>query len=330
MDETMISGADARSGRECVECIENADVAPKAGRECLENKGVDARAGCECMKNSDVDPKAGCECIKIIDAHCHLDGEEGVDRILERARAVGIGHLVVNGLWRAAGDFGVALDLARRHSDFISATVAIHPHDAAAAGEADFERVRGLAQEPLVRAIGETGLDYHYNLSPPGVQREAMRRHIRLARAVQKPLVLHIREAHGDALDIFQEEGATGHPTQVHCFTGTPDEARAWVELGCHISFSGALTFKNGESIRAAARIVPLDRLLVETDSPYLAPVPHRGKRCEPAFVVETLRVLAEVRGLSLDEMAAVTTHNAIRLFHLPLCLDTARGEAFP
>lgn len=277
------------------------------------------------------DSKAGCECVKIIDAHCHLDGVEDLARILARARAAGLCHLVVNGLWRAPGDFGSALDLARRHTDFISATAAIHPHDAAQAGEADFERVRVLAQDPLVRAIGETGLDYHYNLSPPGVQREAMRRHIRLARAVNKPLVLHIREAHGDALDLFVEEGATGHPTQVHCFTGTPDEAQSWLELGCHLSFSGALTFKNGEGIRAAARLVPLDRLLVETDSPYLAPVPHRGKRCEPAFVVETLRVLAEVRGLSIDEMAAVTTQNAIRLFNLPTrLLAPLRGEASP
>lgn len=259
------------------------------------------------------------EALQIVDAHCHLDDFEDRAAVIDRARSAGVFHLVVNGLWRAPGDFGCALGLARGDPGGISASVAIHPHDAAKASEADFESVRRLARDPAICAIGETGLDYHYNLSPPGVQREAMRWHIRLAREVKKPLILHIREAHGDALDIFREEGALDIPAQVHCFTGTRAEARAWLALGCHISFSGALTFKSGGEIREAARIVPADRLLVETDSPYLAPVPHRGKRCEPAFAVETVRCLATVRGASPEEIAAITAQNARQLFALRL-----------
>ena len=283
--------------------------------------------------------------LRLVDAHCHLDdfGEGGDapagqsalsgagathsgphefgDRgsVLRRARQAGLVHLVVNGLWRAPGDFGCALELARVLPDFVSATAAVHPHDAARPSEEDFERLAALARDPAIRAVGETGLDYHYDLSPRGVQREVMRRHIRLAREVHKPLVFHIREAHADALSIFREEGAAGHPTQIHCFTGTCDEARAWLDLGCHLSFSGALTFKKSDEIRAAARLVPLDRLLVETDSPFLAPAPHRGERCEPAFVALTLRCRAGVRGVPPAELAALTSQNAARVFAFSL-----------
>lgn len=259
----------------------------------------------------------GVDALRIVDAHCHLDDFEERSAVIERARRAGVSHLVVNGLWRGPGDFGCALDLAQRDPSGISASIAIHPHDAGRAPREDFERVAHLARDPAICAIGETGLDYHYNLSPPGVQREALRWHLCLARAVGKPLILHIREAHGDALQIFREEGAAGWPTQVHCFTGTRAEAHAWLELGCHISFSGVLTFKNSGEIREAARCVPLDRLLVETDSPYLAPVPHRGKRCEPAFVVETLLCLATLRGIAPKALAKITAHNARRLFSI-------------
>lgn len=275
---------------------------------------------------ADAKTETGQAAMRVIDAHCHLDDFEDLPAVLDRARAAGVIHLVVNGLWRAPGDFGHALALARRDPARISATVAIHPHDASRAAQADFELVRQIARDQAIRAIGETGLDFHYDFSPPGAQREVMRWHIRLAREIAKPLVLHVREAHGDAFDIFREEGARDIPTQVHCFTGTPDEARAWIDLGCYLSFSGALTFRSGGDIRDAARLVPAERLLVETDSPYLAPVPHRGKRCEPAFVTETLRCLAQVRGVSVEEMAALTARNAQRLFAIP---DSAIGSAF-
>ena len=263
-----------------------------------------------------------------VDAHCHLDdfweaGPASLEAVVQRAKAAGVAHVVVNGLWRGdTRDFGCAAALARQDPSFFSASAAISPHDAAKACADDFERAEALARSPAVCAIGETGLEYHYDVGPHDVQMKVLRWHIRLALAVRKPLILHIRDAHADALRIFREEGAAGHPVQIHCFSGTPSEARAWLDLGGHLSFSGMLTFRRCQDIRDAARMAPEDRILAETDSPYLAPVPHRGKVCEPGYVIETLKVLADVRGMSLEAAARATARNAAALFGFSLPAD--------
>lgn len=255
----------------------------------------------------------------LIDAHCHLDDFEDPAAVVARAGAAGVGHLIVNGLWKKPGDFGIALRLAGEHEGVVSATAAIHPHDCAQAPEADWARLEVLARDPAIVALGETGLDFHYNHSPPDRQREAFRWTIALARAVKKPLVVHVREADAEAAQILREERAGEVGGQIHCFSGDRAAARAYLDLGFHISFSGIVTFKSAEEQREAARLTPADRLLVETDSPYLAPLPHRGQRNEPAYVVETARKLALVRGTDLAQVARETTENARRLFSLAI-----------
>jgi len=253
----------------------------------------------------------------LIDAHCHLDHLDDPLDVLERARSAGVEHLIVNGLWRAAGDFGSALALARAHPQRVSATVGIHPHDCAQVPEADFDRCASLAADPRIFAVGETGLDYHYDHSPRDRQREAFRWSIALARKAGKPLVIHVREADADAATLLREERAGEIGGQIHCFTGDRLAARTYLDLGFHLSFSGVVTFKNAQEIREAVKLTPLDRLLVETDSPYLAPLSYRGRKNEPAFIVETVRKLAEVLGMEVAQVAAATVENAIRLFSL-------------
>jgi TatD DNase family protein len=254
----------------------------------------------------------------LVDAHCHLDDFEDPAAVIDRAREAGVVHLVVNGLWRAPGDFGVAMKLAAAHS-CVSPTAAIHPHDCGRAGEDDWKQLETLAADPRVVAVGETGLDFHYHHSAPGVQRESLRRTIALALRVNKPLVMHVREADEEAARILAEEKARDVGGQIHCFSGDCAAARAYLDLGFHLSFSGIVTFKNADEQRAAAALTPADRILVETDSPYLAPGPHRGKKNEPAFVVETAKALAKVRGTDLARFAADTTENARRLFSLAI-----------
>jgi TatD DNase family protein len=252
----------------------------------------------------------------LIDAHCHLDDAPETAAVIARAKAAGVGCLVVNGLWKSPGQFGNALELAAAHEG-IAATIGIHPHDCAQVPEADWGRCAERAADPRVVAVGETGLDFHYDHSPRGRQREALRWSIALARKVKKPLVVHVREADPDVQRILREERAGEVGGQIHCFSGDRAAARAYLDLGFYLSFSGIVTFKNAEEVRAAARLTPRDRLLVETDSPYLAPLPHRGRRNEPAFVVETAKKLAQVREEPFGELAQVTTENAARLFGL-------------
>jgi TatD DNase family protein len=166
--------------------------------------------------------------------------------------------------------------------------------------------------------IGETGLDYHYDRSPRDIQKAAYERFIALARVVRRPVISHVRDAHEDAVEILRVAGAAEVGGVIHCFTGGVAEARRYLDLGHHLSFSGILTFKNAQPIREAAAFAPLERLLIETDAPYLAPIPHRGKRNEPAYIVETLRVLAEVRDVAVGEVEAATVENTRRLFGLP------------
>ncbi len=268
----------------------------------------------------------------LIDSHCHLepgdfirqDGDRAIDErgeILDRARAAGVVGFVCIGSGKSLAEVENAVGFAHAHDD-IWAGIGIHPHDVARHSPAEFDliltRIAALAQgDPRVAVVGETGLDYYYKHSPPEAQQAALRQFLAIARAAHKPVSLHIRDAHEDAQRILAEEEVGDFGGVVHCFTGTPDDADRYVALGLHVSFSGVVTFKSAEPIRQAAQRVPADRILVETDCPYLAPIPMRGRRNEPAYVVHTAAHLATVRGVSVDELAAQTTANARRLFRL-------------
>ena len=244
--------------------------------------------------------------MKLVDSHCHIDGEEfeaDRDAVIQRARDAGVERIVVIGSESAVA-------LAGAHES-IYATVGVHPHEASKADEQAFSRMeRQLADENVV-AVGEIGLDYHYDFSPRDVQRDVFVRQLKLARR-RKPVVIHTREAWDDTLAILDEHW--DGPGIFHCFTGGPREAEDALTRGFHLSFGGIITFPKAQDNRDAARLTPDDRLLVETDSPYLAPVPFRGKRNEPAFVVATAKKLAEVRVTTPEHIAAVTTRNFERL----------------
>jgi TatD DNase family protein len=231
-----------------------------------------------------------------------------------------VAHVVLVGQWREGAGMAGALEavrLARTDPSFFSATGGIHPHDAARATEADFVELRRICSEPDVVAVGEAGLDFHYDHSPRDVQKVAFVRQIRLARELRKPLVVHTREADVETAEILgQELGADGGV--IHCFTSDWAAAQRYLALGMYLSFSGVITFRNADAVRDAARRAPLDRILVETDCPFLAPVPHRGKRNEPAYVALTAQALAGLRGLQVDELARASTENARKILRLP------------
>jgi TatD DNase family protein len=255
----------------------------------------------------------------LIDSHCHLDFDDyGPDLadVLRRAREAGLLAMVCIGSGRDVSSARGAVALAAQEPD-IFATVGIHPHDVARMTEGDLAELERLARAPRVVGVGETGLDYHYDHSPRDVQQSAFRRFIALAHAAGQPVVCHIRDAHTDAAHILQEEGVPARGGVIHCFTGNVEDARRHLDLGFYLSFSGILTFKNAEEIRQAAVFAPLERIMVETDAPYLAPIPHRGKRNEPAWVVKTLALLAQLKGVSYETAAEATTANARRLFAL-------------
>ena len=253
----------------------------------------------------------------MIDSHAHLDfAEYGADRgaVIERARAAGVEGVVLIGQWRKGwGAARETLALARTDPAFFTATAGLHPHDAAECSERDFDELRALCADPGIAAVGECGLDYHYDHSPRDVQRAAFERQARLAVELGKPVIVHTREADQDTAAVLAANlGARGGA--IHCFTGDWSAARRYLDLGLHVSIAGVVTFRNADALREAARRIPLDRLLVETDSPFLAPVPHRGKRNEPAFVALTARRLAELRGEPFEALAAATAGNARRL----------------
>jgi TatD DNase family protein len=259
--------------------------------------------------------------VTLVDSHAHLDSDGDpvdVPGVVARAAAAGVGRIVAIGLWRAPGDFGNALDLARALPATFSATIGIHPHDCARVPEADWEASTRLAGDAAVVAVGETGLDYHYDHSPREAQRASFRRSLGVARAARRPVVVHVREADADCAAILAEEGVPPAGGVVHCFTGDWPAARAYLDLGLFVSVAGVITFRNAEAVRDAVRRIPRDRLLVETDSPYLAPVPHRGRRNEPAHVALVAAKVAEIWGCAPGEVARVTTENARRLFRLP------------
>jgi TatD DNase family protein len=253
--------------------------------------------------------------LKLVDAHCHLEPADfpDVDAVLERARQAGVVQAVVVGQLQAPGDWGHALEIARARPAQLVATLGIHPHVATlATPEALAELERACATASVV-AVGEAGLDYYYDYSPRPVQARAFGAQAALAKSLAKPLVVHVRDAHADCLSILVAEGA--HTGVIHCFTGDVAAARGYLDLGFHLSLSGVVTYKKTEALAEAVRFAPLERLMVETDSPYLAPIPHRGKKNEPAYVLQTARRVAELKGLAVEALAEATTANAARLF---------------
>jgi len=252
----------------------------------------------------------------LVDSHCHLDFPDfsaELDAVVARARAAGIGRLVT--ISTLVGKFPLLRAIAERF-DEVYCSVGTHPHHAAKEPNVTAEDLIAAAEHAKVVAIGEAGLDYHYDNSPRDAQEKGFRTHIQAARETKLPLVIHAREADDDIARILEEESKRGgFPFVLHCFTGGEELARRGVALGGYVSFSGILTFKNSESLRKIAAGLPEDRILVETDAPYLAPNPYRGKRNEPAYVAETARVLAETRGVSADAIAKTTSANFFRLF---------------
>ena len=256
----------------------------------------------------------------MIDSHAHLEMEAfdpDREEVLERAREAGVETILSLAMVDENDSYRKAFPLVEAHEDLITA-VGCHPHDAKIfdqRGGEDF--LKGLASRPRLVAIGEIGLDYHYNLSPPEVQRDVFRRQIRVARELSLPVIVHHREAESDLVKVLEVEMVSEIGGILHSFTSDLATAERALEMGFLISFSGILTFNNAAPLREVARRLPLDRLLVESDCPYLAPVPHRGKRNEPAFVRDTLRCLAEVKGLPAEEVEQATDANFRRFFDL-------------
>ncbi len=263
--------------------------------------------------------------MSLIDTHCHLDSKPfsaDLDATIQRARDAGVDRLVAIGTGDGPPDLEAGIRLADAYP-FIYATAGVHPHDAAKATAETWPQLLSLTAHPKCLAVGEIGLDYHYDFSPREVQRAAFVEQLGIARAAGLPIVIHTREAWEDTISILKEHW-DGRPGGIfHCFSGGPKEAEIVLEMGFFVSFSGILTFPRATEIHAAAKLVPDDRLLVETDAPYLAPVPYRGKRNEPAYVVHTAQRLAELRGDTPEAIAAKTTANFERL-----CLQrtTANG----
>jgi TatD DNase family protein len=254
--------------------------------------------------------------VRLIDSHCHLDFPDfadELDAVVGRARAAGLDTMIT---------IGTRIERAHRLVEIADAyhdvyfTVGTHPHEAAGEAASDFAAMRRLASHPKCVGIGEAGLDYHYNYAPPEVAKAVFRGQIALARELALPLVIHTREAEADTAAILKEEMRQGpFAALLHCFTSSRALADTALDLGLSISFSGVVTFKKSDELRAIARDVPLDRILVETDAPYLAPVPHRGKRNEPAFVAATARAVAEAKGMAPEALAEAARVNTLRLF---------------
>jgi TatD DNase family protein len=252
----------------------------------------------------------------LVDSHCHLDFPDfaaELDAVVARADAAGVRHMVT--ISTRVRRHAQLLAIAERFAN-VTCSVGTHPHHAHEELDVTADELIARAQHPKVVAIGEAGLDYHYDNSPRAAQEQGFRTHIAAARATQLPLVIHAREADDDTARILEEEMGKGpFPAVLHCYTGGPDLARRAIALGLSISFTGIVTFKNSAALREIAKSLPADRFLVETDAPYLAPLPFRGKRNEPAYVTEVAKVLAEVRGATFEEICRQTTDNFFKLF---------------
>lgn len=253
----------------------------------------------------------------LVDSHCHLDDAQfdgDREAVIGRALEAGVGCMLAIGSGDGPPDLEAAVRLADSH-EAIYATVGVHPHEARKAGAGTWTRMEALLGHPKVVAVGEIGLDYHYNFSAPECQRAVFVEQLQLAGRAGKPVIVHTREAWDDTLELVRRHWAGyGLPGVMHCFSGGPEEAALCLEMGFYISFAGVVTFPKAVRVQAAARVVPADRLLVETDAPYLAPQSRRGRRNEPAYVAETAARLAELRGEPLEEVAAATTANFRRL----------------
>ncbi|MBI2394267.1 MAG: TatD family hydrolase [Deltaproteobacteria bacterium] len=258
----------------------------------------------------------------VIDSHCHVPvsghggraPREPADDVLSRARAAGVRGFVVVGVGETTLEARDAIGLAQRHPDVV-ASVGVHPHDARLCDDTMVDELRALARDPRVAAVGEIGLDFHYDHSPRDQQRAVFRRFVGVARELGKPIVIHTRSAGQEVLEILEQEGARDLGGVIHCFSEDLPFARRALDLGFDLSFSGIVTFKTATAIHEVGRFVPKERYLVETDAPYLAPVPLRGKLCEPAYVVYTARHLAELRGVAPEDVARESSDNARRRF---------------
>jgi TatD DNase family protein len=257
--------------------------------------------------------------VELADSHCHLDDAQfNGDRsaVIERAREAGLKYLLTIGTGEGPPDLECAVRLADQYS-FIYATAGVHPNDCPKIDGTTFTNLERLLQHPKVRAIGEIGLDYHWGV-PKDVQIPVFIQQLEIAVDQRMPVVIHTRDAWSDTIDLLRTHWApTGLPCIMHCFSGNTEQARQCLDLGFHLAFGGVATFSKGAEIREAARITPQDRLLLETDAPYLSPVPHRGKRNEPAFMTHTARLIAEVRGVPFDELSRQTTANFKRILRI-------------
>ncbi len=250
----------------------------------------------------------------LTDSHAHLTSLDDPEGAIERAEENGVSRIISISSDLASAESTLAL--TEKHNN-IFAAVGVHPHSAKVASQEIITEFEKLAKKPEVVAIGETGLDYYYMNSEKDVQIQSLIKHIDLARRTVLPLVIHVREADQDLKEILRSENISERTGVIHCFTGNYETAKSYLDLGFYISFSGIVTFKKSEEIRVATKKVPADKLLIETDSPYLAPVPHRGKKNEPAYVRYVAETIADVRGVSFDEIVEITSANAETLFQL-------------
>jgi len=266
----------------------------------------------------------------LIDTHAHLempDFSGDLDAVLERARQAGVRQIITIGT-----DLNTsrrAVELAHRYP-MVFAAVGVHPHDAKTVSDETIAGLADLAQSEQVVAFGETGLDYYRDRSPRAAQREAFIRHLDLAESIGLPIIIHCRDAHADLLAILREHAAAGCRGVCHCFSGSEADAKAFLDLGLHVSFTGTITFPNASAVRAVVKAVPLDRTMVETDCPYLSPQPRRGRRNEPAHVTFIAEQIARLHGVSLDAVAEATTSAAQRLFALPDLADNEGAGSPP
>jgi len=257
--------------------------------------------------------------VQLVDSHCHLDDEQfNPDRpaIIQRAREAGLKYILSIGTGDGPPDLSVAIRQAEAH-DFVYATVGVHPNDAAKVKADTFTNLEALLSHPKVKAVGEIGLDYHWDV-PKEVQMPVFLQQLEIAAAARMPIVIHTRDAWADTLSVLRSHWASrGLPGIMHCFTGDAAQARECLDMGFYLAFGGVTTYPKAAEVRDAAHMVPADRLLLETDAPYLAPVPHRGKRNEPAFVAHTARATAQARQEDVEHLASTTTANFERLLGL-------------
>ena len=267
--------------------------------------------------------------MSVIDSHCHLDDERFVDdqqAVIERALAAGVEQILTIGTGDGPPDYDCAIRVAEKY-ECVWATVGVHPHAASQFDDQSAARLGELLRHAKVLALGEIGLDYHYDFSPREQQHRAFRDQLEVAKSAGKPIIIHTREAWDDTFAILEKYWApAGLPGIMHCFSGGPEEADRCLKMGFYLSFAGILTYPKASNVHEAAKIVPPEKMLVETDAPYLAPIPFRGKRNEPAYVNHTAARLAELRGVSVEEINLQTSANFYRLFALS-SLPRTRGN---